>query len=194
MLHELAQASQVVLDRGSRNPAVREDTCHAALGQPVDGGKLLVGANLVERHVERHLHALAACLLRLAHRTQQLVRGCLVEVPVPRAAEDDARGVELASARNVIAHDGELVRGIGEVTPARANHRHHGYAARTGVARRRLDHPVRRRRAAHGQVVAQLHAGRARLDRRRDPLHILRAELPQKRHPPILSPVTFPSG
>ena len=152
------------------------------LGQPVDDRKLLACANLVERHVKRHLGVIPA----LVDARKQHLRGGRVEMPVALAAKDDTRGAGVERHVDVVSHHGELVCRVGEVSPARPHHDHDVDAMLLAIGARGTHDARAGARAALRKVVAQLDASRTRRDRRRSVLHILGAELPHKAHGPSL--------
>ena len=153
---------------------MRKHPVDAELGQRVKRRGLRGGRQLVEGHVERDREAF------LLGEPHEPLGEAQVDLAVAEAAEDDAVHPQLSCVPQVIGHDARLGFGVHEVAAARPDHAHHRDACRPAHPDRRADHPVRRRRPADGQVVAQLDAPCAGRDRRRDVLDVLRAELAQQ--------------
>ena len=142
-------------------------------------------AQRVEGHVEGHVHGLAALRGGLAGDGADALERGLVEperargVPL-EAPEHDAVRPEGERDAGVGLHHLDLTSAVHEVPAARAHHRHHAGAPGVRVLDRGLDDPHRGRRAADGQVVAELDAARARLDGGGHVGVVLGAELAQK--------------
>ena len=166
-----AQRLEVVLDRRIRRAAVGQDALDANTGQVVDGVQAPSGRQRVEGHVKRNRQAL---VLGQPHQARSKLA---VQAPLAQASKNHAVDAQPSRVEQVVLHDARLPGRILEVAAAGPHHAHDGRAARVAQLNRRANHPMRGRRSAHGQVVAQLDAPRPGRNGRLNALEVLGTKL-----------------